>query len=391
MNQIWQHADTGQTGYLQKAEFFNALKLVTVAQSGRELTPELVRSALVGPAASLIPPPKMATATLPQAGVPGAGMVMQQVPSAGGNTPRPSQPPAQFPGPEVRPGSAGLATEAARFAGPRPSMPDASSALLFGNLGIDAWVKPSAGPASGNVKQEVRTAAPVTTHSMHDVFPDGEFKATPAGGGNPGVAAIGTTSVSSVSSTVSANVPDSKGSTSTVPTRSNANTPYGFDAMTAYNLKPSSPAQGSRPAQNQGPSSGLEVGDRTPRGTAPNVSAVQATQPVLQPGSTAQSTAPSRLKQTSGTVIRQSFALPAWEFGGEPDGSDKAESAWPKMTRVELERYLKMFLQLDTDRDGKIAGAQARDLFLGWRLPMGKVQRLLSCIIIVEHPSNCTN
>ncbi|ONK55929.1 uncharacterized protein A4U43_C10F2400 [Asparagus officinalis] len=57
--QIWMHADQNRTGFLGRIEFNNALRLVTVAQSGRELTPDIVRAALFGPAASKIPPPKI--------------------------------------------------------------------------------------------------------------------------------------------------------------------------------------------------------------------------------------------------------------------------------------------------------------------------------------------
>ncbi|GKB07342.1 hypothetical protein Tco_0835626, partial [Tanacetum coccineum] len=40
-------------------EFYNALKLVTVAQSKRELTPNIVKAALYGPASSKIPAPQI--------------------------------------------------------------------------------------------------------------------------------------------------------------------------------------------------------------------------------------------------------------------------------------------------------------------------------------------
>lgn len=58
-SQIWKFADEGHRGFLSRQEFYNALKLVTVAQTGRELTPELVKAALIGPVASQIPPPRM--------------------------------------------------------------------------------------------------------------------------------------------------------------------------------------------------------------------------------------------------------------------------------------------------------------------------------------------
>lgn len=57
--QMWMHADQRQTGFLGRPEFYNALRLVAVAQCKRELTPEIVKAALYGPAAAKIPPPKI--------------------------------------------------------------------------------------------------------------------------------------------------------------------------------------------------------------------------------------------------------------------------------------------------------------------------------------------
>ncbi|KAM1036927.1 hypothetical protein ACFX2C_031792 [Malus domestica] len=51
--------------FLGRAEFYNALRVVTVAQSKRELTPETVKVALYGPAATKIPAPKINLETNP--------------------------------------------------------------------------------------------------------------------------------------------------------------------------------------------------------------------------------------------------------------------------------------------------------------------------------------
>ncbi|KAJ6398220.1 hypothetical protein OIU77_019094 [Salix suchowensis] len=39
------------------------------------------------------------------------------------------------------------------------------------------------------------------------------------------------------------------------------------------------------------------------------------------------------------------------------------------MTQSDIQKYTKVFVQVDTDRDGKLTGEQARNLFLSWRLP----------------------
>ncbi|XP_051124137.1 uncharacterized protein LOC127246675 [Andrographis paniculata] len=63
--QIWMHADQSRSGFLGCQEFYNALKLVTVAQSKRQLTPDIVKAALYGPASSKIPPPQIITVGTP--------------------------------------------------------------------------------------------------------------------------------------------------------------------------------------------------------------------------------------------------------------------------------------------------------------------------------------
>nr|DAD34369.1 TPA_asm: hypothetical protein HUJ06_005009 [Nelumbo nucifera] len=39
------------------------------------------------------------------------------------------------------------------------------------------------------------------------------------------------------------------------------------------------------------------------------------------------------------------------------------------MTQSNIQKYMKVFVEVDTDRDGKITGEQACNLFLSWRLP----------------------
>ena len=63
MVQIWTYADTNRPGFLGREDFCNSLKLVTVAQSGREFSPDIVRSALFGPAAAKIPAPRINVST----------------------------------------------------------------------------------------------------------------------------------------------------------------------------------------------------------------------------------------------------------------------------------------------------------------------------------------
>ncbi|TYJ47552.1 hypothetical protein E1A91_A02G198100v1 [Gossypium mustelinum] len=75
-------ADQQKLGYLGRQEFYNALKLYTVAQIKRDLTPYMINTALYGPASAKIPAPQINLATVPTPqsnlatlGTPGLGNV----------------------------------------------------------------------------------------------------------------------------------------------------------------------------------------------------------------------------------------------------------------------------------------------------------------------------
>jgi len=50
-------------------------------------------------------------------------------------------------------------------------------------------------------------------------------------------------------------------------------------------------------------------------------------------------------------------------------GISNPSPQWPKITQSDIQKYMKVFGDVDRDRDGKITGAEARTLFLSWRLP----------------------
>jgi hypothetical protein len=56
---------------------------------------------------------------------------------------------------------------------------------------------------------------------------------------------------------------------------------------------------------------------------------------------------------------------------GVGKSSDSTQLSWPKMKPTDIQKYNKVFMEVDTDRDGRITGEQARNLFLSWRLPRG--------------------
>jgi hypothetical protein len=55
----------------------------------------------------------------------------------------------------------------------------------------------------------------------------------------------------------------------------------------------------------------------------------------------------------------------------QDSASGQPQPPWPRMTQTDVQKYTRVFMEVDTDRDGKITGVQARNLFLSWRLPRG--------------------
>ncbi|CAI5961671.1 unnamed protein product [Closterium sp. NIES-65] len=64
---VWQYADSRQAGFLHRPEFFHALRLITVAQSGRDINPDVARATFSGPAVAQIPAPRITVPPRPGA------------------------------------------------------------------------------------------------------------------------------------------------------------------------------------------------------------------------------------------------------------------------------------------------------------------------------------
>ncbi|PHU26829.1 SRSF protein kinase 2 [Capsicum chinense] len=53
--------------------------------------------------------------------------------------------------------------------------------------------------------------------------------------------------------------------------------------------------------------------------------------------------------------------------------SSQSQLPWRRMSRSDYQKYSKVFMAVDTDRDGKITGQEARNLFLSWKLSRGVI------------------
>ncbi|KAL5209869.1 hypothetical protein ABZP36_005492 [Zizania latifolia] len=427
--QVWMHADQNKTGFLGRPEFFNALRLVTVAQSGRQLTPDIVQSALYGPAAARIPPPKIAAGpSPPQMGVAGAprpqvnsavtpapgqvgaaqmnaaaaprpqgsGMMPNSTQSGGpqqvnaGAVPRPqginsmmsaasqdgvlqptqfaasrgmqSQPPSmgfnQQPPPSstgfMRPSQAGA--PAASLQGQAPGI---NKGPLGGSMGgpVVGWQGGNAGSVGGvsqatsgatTSSQATQGGFGLTFSSMMGMAPGQQTQATPSSS-MPPQSNNAVPAQDSRALVLSGNGPaGGLGTSSDI-----------FSTLSQPKSNVSAPAFPTSMA----PSSSTFMS--TPSGSQNLTNLTNLAQPGSLQGAPTVSSGGSQPQQTP--IATPSVLAPT--VPGVSSGVSNSASQWPKVTQSDIQKYTKVFGDVDRDRDGKITGAEARTLFLSWRLP----------------------
>ncbi|CAM6115993.1 unnamed protein product [Calypogeia fissa] len=342
---IWQFADQGSTGFLSKLEFYNALKLVTVAQSGRELTNEIVRAALAGPAAAQIPAPRIITPSSQPPGYPATQAPPQ--PSAGN-----FQAQGQFSsgsGAPPRSWSSQPSAVPNNNSGPPPAIPRPGSATgqrTSGGFVADTW--PSIRSSSGNsAAQQAPVSAPtpaVSYQAGQTVGPSQGRK--DASAGQPGMDNF----------LRGEGAPKSTPSTFTSASLVDA---FGGDPFAAKAVVPVPPKP--TPASSQGFG---DFGDGGFRAEPSTMALVPTTAPSRDSSKDFQ-------QHQAGTrsVMPAAAAGIGQGFGAPPPVGVGLGAPWPRMTPPDMQRYARVFAEVDTDKDGKITGEQARDLFLSWRLP----------------------
>ncbi|CAN6685129.1 unnamed protein product [Malus baccata var. baccata] len=423
--QIWAHADQRETGFLGRAEFYNALRLVTVAQSKRELTLEMVKAALYGPAAAKIPAPKinLAATPAPQFNSAAAAPATQ----GGAVTPTSSQN-LGFRGPQVTPqyssfGAApatqgGAVTPTAsqdfEFRGPqiRSQFNSAPTVTQGGavtptssqNLGFRG-LPPSLNVNQQNfISQDGKSIRPPVPPSSSDSQPT-QGAAAPGfpSGGSVGGPQPQNSSVSNdwVGGRAS-------GSTTGIPSQvvNKGITPSAIQDV--FGQATSGPTASLPPRPQAG--SGIRPPGPPTKDSKPSNISGNGFAPDSSIGVNVFSATPSHPKQNfplgsvpvSSTIVpvsagTQSSASPSTQVGGEPQpsqsfakannqvsaqtsasgvspragnsASSQSHMSWPRMIQTDVQKYTNIFVKVDTDRDGKITGEQARDLFLKWGLP----------------------
>ncbi|CAM0908559.1 unnamed protein product [Alopecurus aequalis] len=378
--QIWTYADKNRTGFLGREDFYNSLKLVTVAQSGRQLTPDIVKSALFGPAAAKIPAPRINIPTAaPQpnsvAAPPQAPGPRQQNPAINGSHGPPGAPlgpQVPQPGNLVRP----------------PQPPNANNAPAQGIA-----PRPPVGGGQSGLNQTGSTTANLSTDwfsGKRSASPLGMTSQAPVRGASPPVN-LGTVGIPTQSSTPAAHTPVITTSVKANPADLNllsqpavndskALVPLGngTSSTSSFGVDPFSATP--QPTQNlsfpnltsNGLPSSTALGPAAPH-HPPKPEQPSPVQGVSSlPSNTGQvpPSLPAPKQNQFNSIPNTPGPLNTNIPGGQiPTNQKQFQAPWPKITQADVRKYMIVFIKVDRDRDGKITGEEARNLFLSWRLP----------------------
>ncbi|KAI3862189.1 hypothetical protein MKX03_007836 [Papaver bracteatum] len=446
--QIWMFADRNRSGFLGRPEFYNALKLVTVAQSKRELTQEIVQAALFGPAAARIPAPQINLAALASPQVGGAAPASQtggatSAPQMGGARPgfqmNGANPALQMNGanPALQMGGANLTTQMGganlppqmggaaaatsqnfSYRGPQ-SVPNASMSqqqfpsqpnqfmrppMPVGAGSLPAQSVPGQGfPVRGTVAAPRPPTSSVSTDWLSGMSggqmpPSGATSQIPSRGVTPPTSQSGfgmgpsTGLNSSIPPRPQANSgmtqlvsprpsnqdqstfqPAPKDSKALVPSGNGfaSDSIFGGDVFSAISSQPKQDSSGFS-ASSLPVSSAIVPVSSAPQ-SLPKHGSLDSLQSTfsMQPSSgqlqrTQSLTKPNQ--QTSPIQSTSTFMSTGISAGASNSASNQSQPQWPRMTQSDIQKYTKVFVEVDTDRDGKITGDQAKNLFLSWRL-----------------------
>ncbi|KAK6127563.1 hypothetical protein DH2020_038681 [Rehmannia glutinosa] len=358
---IWMYADQNRVGFLGRSEFYNCLKLVTVAQSKRELTPDLVKAALYGPASARIPAPQInlaATAGSQSNAKAGPSPVQVAGPPTstqgiGASAPHgflTQQSPVTRP-PRPLPPSSGFQSQPGISAQGMPvtgSMPVSHPPNSFDSLG---------GVTDGS---RARLSSQVSNRSLNPSPTQGDIGLVP-----PPITQPKAPDVTGLLQSASSKPNDTALSSSQVrkeDSKSPSATGNGFASDfgfgDVFSVTPSQPQNNSTTLTSPaGSVTASSTGNLTYSRDQPTVKQSAVSQP---------SAIQAQQFQSAGKANQHVLAHKPSAF---PVAAGQSQPPWPKMTQSDVQKYRNVFVQVDSDRDGKITGEQARNLFLSWRLP----------------------
>ncbi|CAA2989507.1 epidermal growth factor receptor substrate 15-like 1 isoform X1 [Olea europaea subsp. europaea] len=367
--QIWTYADQNRSGFLGRAEFYNALKLVTVAQSKRELTADLVKAALYGPASAKIPAPQIKFAASPGS--------QSNINAGASTTPLSGNPVAT-----QSTGASGplgfLSQQTQQVRPPRPPLPSSGfqphqGVASQGMSGVGAMNVPQGPSSSGWVGG--RTDGSQTGFTSQN-FNQSSSPSTTQGGFGPGM---------SSSPPVTQSIPQNTGLMQHTSSKPQNTVPLGThigvqDSKTlsvtgngfasdsvfgdVFSVTSSQPKQNS--TMPSSPASSVPASSSTAHISGGSPPMVNSSTPAQQPPHNLTQQFQPTLKANQHVSAQTSSTFSAASGNSIPRQS---HPPWPRMSQADVQKYSKVFMQVDTDRDGKITGEQAKDLFLSWRLP----------------------
>ncbi|KAF8034839.1 hypothetical protein BT93_C0997 [Corymbia citriodora subsp. variegata] len=367
---VWDYADQKRTGFLGRAEFYNALKLVTVAQKKRELTPEIVKAALYSPAAAKIPAPQInlpgVSAPQPntstQAAAPQAGVIASSTPQSLG-----------FGGSQAPLGVNLSQQQFSSQAGPlRP--PAVSASTLQPTQGAPTQSFPVRGAAVG---------PSLPNSSISSDWTGGMMGRPPSGTipqvANRGVASSMTPHGFGISTSGhETSLPPRPQAPSATPSRDpkqmgvsgNGFASDSFFGEGAFSASQPQPRQESS-ALSAPNSSATSLSAANQPSVRPNALESLQTSFAMQPvgGQPRPAQSNFRPAQQVSAASTSTFSSPVVSPPSANAPSSQSQMPWPKMTQTDVQKYMKVFVEVDKDKDGKITGEQARNLFLSWRLP----------------------
>ncbi|XP_013604079.1 PREDICTED: epidermal growth factor receptor substrate 15-like [Brassica oleracea var. oleracea] len=370
--QIWSLSDRSGSGFLGRQDFYNSLRLVTVAQSKRDLTPEIVNAALNTPAAAKIPAPKIN---------------LLAIPAPQPNPPATTARPVSSPGHQnvgVRGPGAPNANVNQNYFPPQQSQqvrPHQGASVLTSLRpnALPAQFQPVPVGSATRPPQTIPTSAPGPAGSEYrpSALP-GQFQPGPVGSSTrppqavpttasgPGASAFnlnnlyaGNTSGYSsgfVGGSLAAPSPGVKPESQIDP-KALVVSGNGGDIFSSFQQKPQPTPSSSSISSAIVPAS---AGTQPP----PKPNTLDYLQSTLLP-------AGPQLPRPAASSQGPSSGLPHGSAvgSGHPTPAGNNQPPWPKMKPSDVQKYTKVFIEVDSDRDGRITGEQARNLFLSWRLP----------------------
>ncbi|KAJ7557180.1 hypothetical protein O6H91_05G115200 [Diphasiastrum complanatum] len=358
---IWQYSDQRKTGFLSREEFYNALKLVTIAQAGRELTPEIVQAAFTGPATLQIPAPQISSGPSP---VLATKNVVPLQASRINNTVQQPPPVEGFKSQYPPPTSSQIARPA--FLQVRPNSASFVQSLSTTGLGVESWG--SSKPPSPALQIEVNSMT--ASHVQPQVSP--MLPGVPVGGPSFQAGSKNAFNGAPYEATSTGSAASSFFSTTGSTVKSGSVIKHSDVGLEMKESGDGSLISGSKEvATKVAPGISALSGNRSESSMqARHMPIIGANLTQIPP-----STGPNTSIQATlvAPKLPSTMAVPtdlgSQGSGAPPSGLGTVGGPWPKMSQSDVERYSRVFIQVDTDKDGKISGIQARDLFLSWKLP----------------------